>query len=158
MSRKTKTVIIDLGEDFPRDNGKVFHLEEMSAMAAEKWAMRAMLALTKSGVEIPEGIEGMGFAGVAIVGMRALGGVAFEDLEPLMDEMLECVSIQPDPRQPAVTRPLIKDDIEEVPTLVFLRREVFDLHANFSILGKRLELMRPKGTPDLPNTSTSPDQ
>lgn len=158
MARKTKTVIIDLGADFPRDNGKIFHLTEMSAMAAERWATRALLALTKSGVEIPEGIEGMGFAGVAVVGMRALGGVAFDDLEPLMDEMLGCIRIQPDPAQSAVTRPLIEDDIEEVPTLIHLRREVFDLHANFSTLAARLASMADPKTDDLPNTSTSPDQ
>jgi len=156
MGRKTKTLVIDQGDDFPRDNGKVFVLTEMPAMQAEKWATRALFALARSGVEIPEGIEGLGWAGVAVVGMRALGGVAFDDVEPLMDEMMGCVQIQPDPRQ-SFTRPLIVDDIEEVPTLLLLRREVFDLHANFSKLAGRLKSMDLQPTRDLPNTSTSPE-
>lgn len=156
--RKTKTVIIDLGEDFPRDNGKVFHLTEMSAMAAERWATRALLALKASDIAIPEGVGDMGFAGVAIVGMRSLANVAFEDLQPLMDEMLTCITVQPDPAQPAVKRTLVESDIEEVPTLVYLRREVFDLHANFSILASRWASLTTKATDDLSNTLTSPDQ
>jgi hypothetical protein len=37
-----------LGE---RDNGKVFILTEMSAYAGQDWALRALLALSRSGAQ-----------------------------------------------------------------------------------------------------------
>ena len=94
--------------------------------------MRAFLGLAKSGVEIPENISEAGMAGIATLGFRALSGITFDLLEPLLDEMFECVSLIPDPSRPQVVRALIEDDIEEVGTRLRLRKEVFALHVDFS--------------------------
>lgn len=129
--RKTKVVDIT---DEGRDKGKRFFITEMPAMQAEKWAARAFLALAHSGTELPEGAEGAGLAGIAVIGLRALSNANFGNMEPLMDEMLQCVQIVPDPNQPNFMRGLIgQDDIEELATLARLRMEVFELHTGFSL-------------------------
>lgn len=127
--RKTTTVTID---SQGRDHGKTFLLREMPASQAEKWAMRAFLGLAKSGATVPEGLSESGMAGIATLGFRALSGITFDLLEPLLDEMFECVSLIPDPSRPQVVRALIEDDIEEVGTRLRLRKEVFALHVDFS--------------------------
>jgi hypothetical protein len=127
--RKTKNVTIDAEG---RDKGKVFVLTEKSAIEADKWGIRAMLALSKSGVPIPQEFMEMGIIGVLAVGIHRLAGASFADLEPLLDEMLTCVQIMPTPERPDVIRKLLSDDIEEVKTLSTLRKEVFALHTGFS--------------------------
>jgi hypothetical protein len=125
MARKTATIRIDAKG---RDNGKVFIITEMSALAAEEWAGRALFAMMNAGVEIPDSIANAGLAGVASLGISSLTKVSFDSAKPLLDEMLGCVQIQPSPK---VTRPLIDDDIEEVATLLTLRKEVLSLHIDF---------------------------
>jgi hypothetical protein len=120
-----------------RDNGKMFRITEMSAFAAEKWAARALLALMKSGVEIPDNVAKAGLAGLAALTMRAFGGVAPEALLPLLDEMLSCVKCIPDPRHPDQSaRALVEEDIEEVKTIFEIRRRLLDLHLGFSLAAK----------------------
>lgn len=147
MARKTKHFVIPAGlEGFERDDGKVFFLTEMPAVQAEKWAIRAFLALAKAGVDIPENIENLGFAGMAMVGLASLGGVDFAEAEPLLDELLACVEFVPDPvKTPDFRRRdfLTAGDIEEVATFLLLRREVFELHSNFSQLAGRWALTNP---------------
>lgn len=125
MARKTATIKIDAqGRDF----GKTFIITELSAMAAEEWAGRALFAMMNSGVEIPDNIAKAGLAGVAALGIASLTKISFDAAKPLLDEMLTCVQIQPSPK---VIRALIDDDIEEVATLLTLRKEVFNLHLSF---------------------------
>jgi hypothetical protein len=156
--RKTATVTVDLDG---RDNGKQFLLTEMPASQGEKWAMRAMLALTKSGVDVPEEVMASGWAGIAILGIKSLAGVSFGEAEPLMDEMFRCVQFIPNPANPSVIRPLIEDDIDEIATRAWLRGEVLHLHTGFSInavlsdLGAALQTTSNK--PPTPNPSTSPE-
>lgn len=118
-----------------RDEGKIFYLREMSASQVEDWCLRALLALTKAGVELPDGIESAGLAGLATMGVQALAGLQYGDAKSLMDEMMECVQICPDPRNPNVIRPLIEDDIEEVKTRLLLRNKIVELHVGFSSPG-----------------------
>jgi hypothetical protein len=127
--RKTTNITIQAEG---RDKGKVFVLTEKSAIEADKWGIRAMLALSKSGVPIPPEFTEMGIIGVLAVGIHRLAGVSFADLEPLLDEMLTCVQVMPTPERPDVIRALMPDDIEEVKTLSTLRMEVFRLHTGFS--------------------------
>ena len=115
-----------------RDKGKAFRLTEMPARQAEEWAMRALIALARSGVEIPDNIANRGLAGIAALGFTALRGLGFSDAKPLLDEMMTCVMFIPDPKRPAVVRNLVDDDIEEVGTFFQLRKEVFQLHVDFS--------------------------
>lgn len=118
-----------------RDKGKVFVIREKSAVQTEKWATRALLALSRSGVDIGDAADA-GIRGIMALGIKALFGMSFTDAEPLLDEMMECVSWRVDPKRPDVTRPLmVDDDIEEVATLLRLRSEVVELHTGFSIAG-----------------------
>jgi len=113
-----------------RDVGKTFRLTEMPALAAEKWAARALLALGKSGVDIPDEVRQHGTAAVVVVGVRAFVGIDFADAEPLMDEMMKCVEYSP---SQGVWRALIDDDVDEVQTLAFLRGELMELHTGFTV-------------------------
>jgi hypothetical protein len=125
VARKTATITI--GEQ-GRDFGKVFVITEMSAFQAEEWAGRALFAMLNAGVEIPENIANAGLAGVASMGIASLTKVPYDAAKPLLDEMLECIQVKPSPN---VTRALIDDDIEEVQTLLTLRKEVLNLHLSF---------------------------
>lgn len=135
--RKTKLIQIKDGDkDSNRDYMKCFMITEMSALAAEKWAMKALLLAMKYGAELPDNVRDGGMAGIAVMGIKAVfGGVDWKDVEPLLDEMFTCVQIMPDPGKPDIIRNLTNDDIEEVTTRIQLRAEVFNLHLNFSLAG-----------------------
>lgn len=128
MARKTANITID---DEGRDKGKVFLITEMSAAQAERWAMRSLLALMRNGVEMPDGFEHLGMAGMAEVGIRALSGLDFEVAEPLLDEMMKCVRFIPDSSKMHYSRDLVETDTEEVLTRIRLRAEVWKLHTDF---------------------------
>ena len=128
MARANSTVTIT---DENRDKGKMFKITELPASRAEAWAMRAILALMHSGVELPEGFERMGMAGVAEIGIKALSGLQWDVAKPLLEEMWECVQIIPDPKNLNIQRPLIESDVEEVATRIKLRAEVWKLHTDF---------------------------
>lgn len=137
MARKTKIVtILDEG----RDNGKVFRLGEVSAGHAEDWAIRAFMGMARSGAEIPEEIKDAGLFGVMALGLKALAGMAYQDAKPLLDELMACVQVIPDPAKPEIVRVLMEEDIEEVKTRLKLRKEVIDLHTNFSEIVARSKL------------------
>lgn len=128
-----------------RDKGKCFLVTEMPAFQAEKWAMRALLALGKAGVEVPDEAIHAGAAGILMAGLSAFRQIGFADAEPLLDEMMGCVAFVPDAsmKDPIdgkpVTRGLARGDnfndgdIEEVTTLLRLRGEAIELHLGFSI-------------------------
>lgn len=143
MARKTATVTIEADG---RDLGKVFLLREMPASQAEKWAARAFLAMARSGIDIPDDMAGAGLAGIAAVGLKAIGGLGFAEAEPLMDEMFACIQIIPDPARPAVVRALVESDTEEISTRLRLRKEVFGLHVDFSGLAAHLKSAQAAGT------------
>lgn len=114
-----------------RDNGKLFYLREMPATRAEAWGTRALLALARGGVELPDDFMSRGIAGIAIVGVKALGGMEYDMAKPLLEEMLQCVQAVPNPSNPLIRRPLVEDDTEEVATILFLRKEIINLHVDF---------------------------
>lgn len=113
-----------------RDAGKSYLLTEMPSEQAERWAMRAMLAMVNNGAEIPADIASAGMAGLASLGPRAFTLMDFNTADLLMREMFECVQIVPASNVP---RKLTGDDIEEVPTRLKLRLELFALHTGFSL-------------------------
>ena len=130
MARKIEYVTIDKAG---RDLGKTFVITEMSAFATERWATKAFLALANSGIDLPQGMA-MGMQGMASMGLEALGKIKYDDAEPLLDEMLECVQIKPSEKAPP--REIITGDdgdIEEIATLLTLRMAIFKLHVNFSM-------------------------
>lgn len=152
MARKVDTVEIEADN---RDKGKRYLLTEMPASRAEKWATRALLALGRVNPEIPEDAASMGMAGIAAIGVSMFAKLAWEDAEPLLDEMFGCIQFLPATNSP---RPLLEDDIEEVTTRARLRSEVIKLHTGFSPaaelskLGAAARVMKPKPL----RTRTSP--
>lgn len=156
MARKTKTVTISTEG---RDQGKAFYITEMSAFAAEKWATRAISAMARSGVDMPEEVLDAGMAGILVLGAKAILSVDFMEAEPLLEEMMACVQLIPDPSKPEVMRRVHEDDIEEVSTLVFLRNEVLEIHLGFSIAAALSKLgAAAKQAPNSNGTLTSPEQ
>jgi len=125
MARKEISVTLEKG----RDAGKRFLITEMSAMQAERWATRLLMAAF--------GAEGFDMAklgamsNIAASGIKILSQVPFVVAEPLLTEMLTCVQIMPNPKDPTVRRPIDDDDIEEVGSLLKLRTEVLKLHIDF---------------------------
>lgn len=125
--RRTKDVAV-LAEG--RDKGKVFRITEMDADQAEDWAMRALLLLTAGGATIPEGTYGM--AGMAAMAYEALGKLKFDDVKPLLDQMIACVTYIHDPKHPPQALYTgVNAQIQEVATRLMLRKEVFALHTDF---------------------------
>lgn len=159
MARKEINVTI---QDEGRDKGKVFHIIEMPASQAEAWAMKVLLALAKSGVDLDESVLNAGWAGVAVLGFKALGSINPDDALPLFNEMLDCIQIIPNPSIPNVIRRLVENDIEEVATRLKLRLEVFYLHGNFSrpaVQSKSIsETTTTQDRAGLSNTPMSPQQ
>lgn len=129
MARKEIDYSVD-GDN--RDTGKLFRITEMPATEAEWWAIRAGLAMAKNGVEVPDNIADMGMHEMARIGFGMLAKVDPFDAKPLLDELMKCVKIIPDPSNRSIVRSLIDSDIEEVSTRLKLRAEVFKLHVGFS--------------------------
>lgn len=136
MARKVTDITIDIqGRDF----GKKYRLTEMPASQSEKWAARALLALVQSGADVPEKATRAGLAGLAAVGVKLLLDVPWDLLEPLLDEMWQCVQIVVEPIRAGgnpIVRQLVEEDIEEVTTRVKLRLDILELHLGFSLADK----------------------
>jgi hypothetical protein len=114
-----------------RDEGKMYHILEMSASQAEWWAIRAGLAMARNGVELPENFSDMGMAAMATTGLSLVAKIPAEEAKPLLEELMACVQSVPNPADKKVERPLIETDTEEVITRLKLRAEVFKLHVDF---------------------------
>ena len=128
MARKETFITIDAAG---RDQGKVFYIKEMSASQAEWWALRALMAMGRGGVEIPDNLRSMGIAAMAVEGLKAISKIPPDEAKPLLDELMTCVQAVPNPADKTVVRPLIAADIDEVATRLNLRAEVFKLHVDF---------------------------
>jgi hypothetical protein len=161
MPRRTATVVI--GEEGGRDKGKQFLLTEMPALKAERWAMRALNAAGRSNAQITPDMIALGMAGIAQFGLRSFVAMDFNEAEPLLNEMLDCVEFITEPSK-GIRRKLFiggaEDDLEEVKTIYRLRDEVFKLHTGFSLAAAAL-ILAAGALPGLPstgtNTSTSPE-
>lgn len=115
-----------------RDAGKVFYIREMSAAQAEWWAIRAGMAMARSGVDLPDNFADMGIAAMAGTGLKMVSQIPPAEAKPLLDELMECVQCVPDPSNQNIKRTIqTADDIEEIATRLKLRAEVFKLHVDF---------------------------
>ena len=126
MSRKSVVVTLE-------DGGvqKKFLITRMSSANTEDWALELFFALANSGIEIPDDIVEMGFAGVTQIGLASLGKIPYEKAKPLLARMIDCVQFIPNPDDERVVRNLIDEDIDEVTTRFKLRKEVVSLHTDF---------------------------
>lgn len=136
-----------------RDYGKLFVITEMPSEQGEWWAMRALLALANSGVNLPDGVVELGMAGLAEVGLKKLFALPPELFRDLSNELLGQLQIIPDPKRTQVIRALISEDIEEIATRLTLKWEVLKLHVDFSQAGGLSNSVR-----DLLETAKAPRQ
>lgn len=114
-----------------RDKGRAFLITEMVSSKGEAWAMRVLMALLAANVNIPEDFTSLGMAGLAQMGFRALGALKWEVAEPLLAEMMDCVAFIPDLQKPHILLRDLDNAIEEIPTRLQLRMEVWNLHTGF---------------------------
>ena len=144
MARTTKTLVIDSG----RDEGKSFLITEMPVTRADKWANKALCNLLKAGID-PKAvnvnllintidpsqevkIDKMGgMLELATLLGRAVGGIPYEILQDLKDELIdECVQIIPSGGSPRQFLS-IDDELESLLTLESLRKEALLIHIDF---------------------------
>lgn len=139
MGRKTKEIEIDDQES--RDFGRKYLITEMSATQGEKWALKIVFLLFKAGMSMGDLVsdeqinQTPGMEVVAQVGLeRVLGALDFFSVEPLLDEMMGCVSVV---SSGGIERKLMETDIEEIMTRLILRREIFAMHTSFFVSAVR---------------------
>jgi hypothetical protein len=119
------------------------------------WAGRAVLALTRAGVDVPPDILRQGIVGVTTLMIRALSGISSQEAIELAREMFTCVKYRPDPNNPDYVRAPQGTDIEEVRTRVLLRKEIIELHTGFSFADAQSKLTLAAAAEPSKNTRTS---
>lgn len=129
--RRERTVTIQKpasGEN--RDAGKVFVVKEVDAVQAEEWGLRALMAIGTSGIQIPQELLSLGILAIPLIGYQVFMGSKEEAVIPLWREMLPaCVSIR---HSDAVVQPFDRSQVEEVSTLLELRKTILELHTGFT--------------------------
>ncbi|MFT8723489.1 MAG: hypothetical protein ABF759_13100 [Acetobacter malorum] len=117
------------------DKGKRFVITRMSAVAADRWGRHCLQAATSSGADIAGVAQGGGLAAVAAAGIGIFAAMDPERMDGLIEQLLQCVQLQPDPSNPAMLLPwsvvAAGEQIEEIPTLGWLQKEAFALHVDF---------------------------
>ena len=131
MARRTKVVTID--SEKSRDHGKTFLITEMSADAAEWWAIRVTQGIVGSNPDADFDIFSGSLPRLANFAFVGLAKIPADQLKPLMDEMKACVSVLlPDGK---TGRALLPGDVEDIMTWLELRKEVFEVLTGFSVGG-----------------------
>ncbi len=131
MARRTKVVTIN--DEKCRDHGKTFLITEMSADAAEWWAIRVTQGIVGSNPDADFDIFSGSLPRLANFAFVGLAKIPADQLKPLMDEMKACVSVLlPDGK---TSRALLPGDVEDIMTWLELRKEVFEVLTGFSVGG-----------------------
>jgi hypothetical protein len=126
-----KTKFLPAGTFSGRDAGKAFLITEMSALKAERWGVRATQAVAKA-IPLSADIGSEGLAAMAAIGIAALSNIPRDECDDLLDDLLRCVRVVPDPKQPTMTADWLEESFSEAETVAKLRLEAFNLHVNFS--------------------------
>lgn len=135
MTRRTHIETIPAGDaNVNRDQGRTYIITEMSAFQAEDLAVRVLLALANAGIDVPDSKTGM--AGLAAAGMDALKKLPYATAKPILDEIRGFMMYQHKPGQAPMA--LSEDNLEEVTTLIALRKAFLVLHLGFLKAGNTL--------------------
>lgn len=130
MARNTKEIFIESG----LDKGNKYVITEKSALDAEKFFVKLLLSVCKN-TNLGEIIANQGSL-TALANKEAilelLLSLDFDVAQELMNEMLTCVEFKYVLKGITDTRPLVKEDIQDIETLMSLRKEVINLHINFT--------------------------
>lgn len=114
------------------DHNKRFVITRMSAFEADRWGRHCLQAALGCGADLTGITPEDGLAGLAAAGIGLFGAMEPERMDSLLERLMRCVSVQPDPANPTLRRPLHESDIEEIPTVGWLQKEAFALHVDFS--------------------------
>lgn len=127
-------IIYTVPEGNGEDTGKQFELSRMSSLKAHNWAVRALLALSRAGVPMPDEKQliNMGMAAMYIFGFQSLGKVEMSEADALLAQLRGCAKIIPDPvGKPEMKRNIMEGDVDEWMTYFLLEKEVFEFHTGF---------------------------
>lgn len=113
------------------DHGKQFCLTRMDAFSADQWARHCLQAAIRGGARLGADLAQAGLAGLAALGVEIFGFMDETELDTALNRLMQCVTLQPDATNPALTRPVLAADFEEPETLGLVRAEVFRLHVGF---------------------------
>jgi len=122
--------------DNNRDFNKTFVITEMSAFDAESFAIKLGLLLLSNNPELPSDLtqkiqnNDLSMQDIAHYGFRLLQGLNYDAIKPVLDDLMMCVQIIVD-KKSGIRRALVNEDIEEVKTIMTLRKMVIGLHVNF---------------------------
>jgi hypothetical protein len=160
-----KYAYIKAPANLKRDANKTFLISEWTAERAETWGLRALFAYNRGGGEVPVAdIMGRGMEGIFWLGVNTFlrGQMKAEEVQPILNELLECVKIVRDPGRNEVgtgkpiAHDLMPQDIFEIQTRYWLRSEVLELHTGFSVLAVASRLISAAmATEDTSNIQTS---
>lgn len=162
--RKTKIVQVPkFSQGNNRDINKTFLITEWPAARADRWIQELMLAANRGAGEIPMDLRGIGWEGIAVMGINTFlrGAGDGPRMIELGEQLLECVKVIRDPKHPDVASEIVvDDDIEEIVTRWWLRDQVVSVHVNFSPLAALSQLMssimqRQPEPPAAPNSKTT---
>jgi len=137
MTRKTKELTITAEG---RDHGKVFVITEPSSDTSERLAGRFWIMLMRAGAQIPKDQRQAGMAGVAMFLSSDISEVLpylnWDELEPLLDELMACVRYRHAPTHPLQAIMAGEScQIDEIATRFQLKMEAFELITGFSLVG-----------------------
>ena len=140
MARQEKIITI---ESENRDKGKQFKIVEMSALQAERFATKIILAIANSGAEI-EGNDTQGIEALQLLQKIGLAGIMklkYDQAEPLLEDLISCCSFVDKKTKTSVSLNSSNVDsiIEEISTLFKIRFEAFGLVFGFLGLGGGLD-------------------
>lgn len=118
---KSIDIVIEAG----RDKGKMFKITEMPAVKMDKWATKALLLLGKSG-------SAFNLAQINLEELLSkLSSANYEGVEPLLEELLSCVSFEKDGVSMVMTSSIADSIVEDWTTLFRLRIEALKLNLGF---------------------------
>lgn len=152
---KEKTITLQDG-----DNELTVVIKQMSALKLERFINRAAILIARATGKA-YGRDGINTIISALSGsdgdslfdrlVEILGGLDYEEVEPLYNELMECCSIIPDPSNPtfrnACTPQLLEAQVESPMTLYKMRAEAVKVNFSFFTKGKDF--------PGTPKTSIS---
>jgi hypothetical protein len=160
-----KTMIVRASHGRDGAAKKLYQITEWPAARAEEWGIRALMAYNRGGGRMPvEQAFDRGMEGIVYLGIDTFlrGQMRAEEVQPILNELLECVKIVRDPaargpdNKPIATDIVADSDIQEVATRMWLRSEVLFLHTGFSMADALSDLISAITGGRSPTTRTSP--
>jgi len=131
MARESKT--FEVTDSNSRDFGKKFKITEMPWYRVERIAVKMFHGIAKSGIELPDFNLDGDAEDLATFTLTAIFKVDTDILNEIMDEMLKSIEVVI-PKD-GNTRKLQENDIEDVGTVLSLRKEIIMMNIGFFTRG-----------------------